>query len=440
MSPELVALLMFGATISLLLTGRHIFIVIAGVATISALTLWGPRGGAAMVYLSTYSFTTWGILLAVPLFLFMGYILSRSGVADDLYQSFYHWMGGVRGGLAMGAIGLECLNAAMMGETAASTATGAVVSLPPLLKRKYDKLMITGAIQAGGALGILIPPSISFIVYGMISRQSIGHLWVAGILPGFLLASMYVAYIGIRCRLQPHLGPPIPLEERVGWKGKFLSLRSAVGPVILIFSVIGLLLMGVTSILECAAIGAAGALVLAAIRRSLNWELLREVMTSTLQVTSFIMWIFVTAILFAAVYDGLGAVHAVENLLGMWELGRWGQLIFMQASFLLMGTILDDYAMLIIVAPLYIPIVARLGFNLVWFGVLYVINCQMAYLTPPFGYNLFIMRGVVPKDSGITLTDIYKSVIPFVAIQATCLGIVMAFPQIALWLPGVIFG
>jgi tripartite ATP-independent transporter DctM subunit len=332
----------------------------------------------------------------------------------------------------------------MSGTNVAATVTAATIAMPSMLKRNYDKLMITGIVQAGGALGFLIPPSIVFILYGVIAKVSIGHLWVAGILPGILLAVMYIIYIGIRCKIQAHLGPPIPVEERATLNEKFRALGAGIAPVILIFIVLGLLFMGVTTLIECAAIGAVGALAAAAINRRLSFQIIKETVEECLAVTCMVLWIFAAALTFGAVFDGLGAVHAMANLLEMFSGGSpLGTIIVMQLSFILMGMVLDDTAMLLIVAPLYIPLVADLGYSLVWFGVLYVVNCQMAFLTPPFGYNLFLIKGLIPTvapKSGIGMGDIYRSVIPFVVIQAICLLIIVFVPQIALFLPSIVFG
>ncbi len=438
MSIELITILMFSSMMLLLLTGRQIFLVVGAVGTIAALALWG-RGGEFMPFTGVWAIiTTWYPLLALPPFVFMGLILARSGVADRLFQALYLWMGRVKGGLAMADVGLSCAVAAMSGTNVASTVTSTTISLPQMLKRKYHKSLAVGVVLAGGGLGFLIPPSVNFIFYGLIAKVSIGHLWVAGILPGFLLASMYLAYIGIRCHFQPHLGPPIPPEERIGWGEKFRALGAGIAPVILIFVVLGLLFMGVTTLVECSAIGATGALVAALIHRKLNTQVIREAMHETLSASCLILWIFSAAILFSAVYDGLGAAKVIEPILRMAPGGALGTIVVMQLTFILMGMILDDTAMLLIVAPLYIPIVAKLGFSLVWYGVLYVVNIQMAILTPPFGFTLFIMKGVAPKE--VTMADIYRSVWPFICIQATCLGLLMAFPQIALWLPSIVFG
>ena len=436
MNIQIIALVMFLSMAMLLISGRYIFVAVGSIGAIFAIALWGT-GGIDLTFFSAYSFMKWYVLLAIPPFIFMGLILSKSGVADDLYEMIHKWFGGIAGGLAMGTIGISAMIAAMVGEATCGTVTAGLIAMPAMLKRKYNKLMVTGVVQAGGALGFLIPPSVIFIIYGIIARVSIGHLFLAGAIPGILLAVMYVAYIGIRCRRNPSLGPPLPVEERVNWRGKFSSLKGGIAPVVLIFCVLGLLFMGVTTVMESAAVGAVGAIICAAIHRKLNWSVIKVAMSETLRVSCLFLWILVAALLFSAVYDGLGAVKVLEPLFLSLK-NPVVILIMMQASFILMGTFLDDTAMLLIVAPLYIPIVANLGYDLVWYGVLYVITCEMAYLTPPFGYTLFIMRGIVPKE--ITMGDIYRSVIPFVAIQAACLGLVFAFPQLALWLPSVFFG
>lgn len=438
MSVTVIALLMFSSMILLLVTGRQIFIIVGAVGTIAALCLWGS-GAEDMPYLGGFSYMKWYPLLALPPFVLMGYTLSKSGLADRLYDTMYLWAGRMPGGLAMGTVGICALMATMSGLSFCATVTAGTISLPAMLKRKYDKKLATGVILAAGALGFLIPPSIVFILYGMIARVSIGHLWIAGILPGVLLATMYVIYIGVRCRISPELGPPLPPDQRVDWRKKFRSLSSAISPIILVFMVLGLLFSGVTSLIECSAVGATGALIIAALNKKLTRQNFNEILQNTLHVSVMILWIIVAAILFGAVFDGLGAVHSAENILNIVGGGnRWHILIAMQFSFILMGMVLDDTAMLLIVAPLYIPLVADLGFDLVWYGVLYVLNCQMAYITPPFGYNLFILRGIASKE--ITVADLYRAAIPFVCIQATCLAIIMIFPQIALWLPNRVFG
>ncbi len=434
MSHEVIALLMFASMMLLLLTGQRFFGVIGFVAATFALMLWGT-GGEEMPFNASFVLFNWYPMLTLPLFIYMGYMLSESGIADDLYKMFHVWFGPVPGGLAIGTILLMVVIAAMNGLSVAGMAIGASIALPELLRRGYDKVMVTGVIQAGSSLGILIPPSVVLVLYGLIARQPMGQLWLAGVFPGLLLASLFIAYVAIRCYLQPSLGPVLPPEERqVSWGEKIRLLGAGVIPFLIFFSMTGLFLMGKTSLVESSAVGAAGATLAAIFRRKLTLKVLEDTVRKTLGISCMFLWIILAALCFGAVFDGLGAVHGLRYLfLDKWGLDPWTVLIMMQLSYLIMGTFLDDTAMLVIVAPLYVPIVIALGFDPIWYGVLYTITCQIAYMTPPFGYNLFLMRAMAPPE--ITLADIYKSIVPFVLVMIIGLAIVMVFPQVALWLP-----
>tara|TARA_R110000850_G_scaffold174872_2_gene300387 strand:- start:81 stop:1388 length:1308 start_codon:yes stop_codon:yes gene_type:complete len=426
---------MFASMMALLLTGQRVFGVIGAVAVIAALPLWGT-GGVEIAFAQSIKLMKWYPLLTLPMFIFMGYMLSESRIADDLYRMFHVWFGPVPGGLAIGTIFLMVVISAMNGLSVAGMAIGATIALPELLKRNYDKVMITGVIQGGSSLGILIPPSVVLVLYGMIARQPVSQLWLAGVFPGLLMAGLFILYIFVRCQLQPHLGPPLPKDERdaITWKERISLLRAGFLPFMIFFLMNGLFLMGYTSLVESSAVGAVASMAAALIKGRLNREVMENVMRKTLGISCMFMWIILAALCFGAVFDGLGAVRAIENFfLGQLGLEPWHVLILMQLSFLLMGTFLDDTAMLVIVAPLYVPLVKILGFDLVWYGVLYTITCQIAYMTPPFGYNLFLMRAMAPPE--IKLRHIYQSVIPFVAVMLLTLVIVMMFPEIALWLP-----
>ncbi|MET3601969.1 tripartite ATP-independent transporter DctM subunit [Martelella mangrovi] len=438
LSYEMIALLLFFSMMLTMLTGQRVFAAIGFVGVVAAAFLWGT-GGYEIGFSAGMKLMKWYPMLTLPLFIFMGYMLSESGIAEDLYKAFHVWMGGLPGGLAVGTIALMVVISAMNGLSVAGMAIGATIALPELLRRGYDKIMVSGVIQAGSSLGILVPPSVVLVLYGMIARQPVGKLWVAGALPGLLLAAMFIIYIIIRCRMNPALGPSLPKEERDMPLGEKLKLlRAGIIPFLIFFLMMGLFLMGVTSLTESAAIGALSALVAALVKKRLTWKLLNRTMEQTLGISCMFMWIILAALCFGAVFDGLGAVRALEHLLlERWDLGPWEILIMMQISYIIMGTFLDDTAMLVIVAPLYVPLVGHLGFDLVWYGVLYTITCQIAYMTPPFGYNLFLMRAMAPRE--ISLTDIYRSVWPFVMIMITGLAIVTAFPQIALWLPNLVY-
>jgi len=440
MSYEAIALLMFSMMMLMLMTGQRVFGAIGFVAAVFSLALWG-EGAVEMPFASTITLLNWYPLLTLPMFVYMGYMLSESGIAGDLYRMFHVWTGNMRGGLAIGTVLLMVAIAAMNGLSVAGLAIGASVALPELLRRGYDKIMVTGVIQAGSSLGIMIPPSVVLVLYGMIARQPVGQLWLAGVLPGLMLAGLFIAYILIRCKLQPHLGPPLPQEERdqISRREKFRLLGAGILPLVIIFSMTGLFLMGVTSMVECSAVGAAMATLVAWYKGRITRKVMEDTLRKSLAVSAMFMWIILAALAFGAVFDGLGAVRAIETLfLEKWGLEPWQVLVLMQLTYLLMGTFLDDTAMLIIVAPLYVPLIISLGFNPIWYGVLYTITCQVAYMTPPFGYNLFLMRAMAPKE--ITLLDIYRSIIPFVLLMVVGLTLVIVFPQIALWLPELFYG
>ena len=438
MSYELIAILMFSTMMLMLLTGQRVFGAIGFVAVSSALLLWGP-GGSELGFSAAMKLMKWYPLLTLPLFIYMGYMLSESKIADDLYKMFHVWMGPLNGGLAVGTIGLMVVISAMNGLSVAGMAIGATIALPELLKRGYDKVMVTGVIQAGSSLGILVPPSVVLVLYGMIARQPVGQLWLAGVFPGLLMASLFILYIVVRCKLQPHLGPALPKEERqVPLLEKLALLQAGLLPLFIFFSMTGLFVMGYTNLTESSAVGAVTATLAALIKGRLTRKVIEDTIRKTLAVSCMFMWIILAALAFGAVFDGLGAVKAIEGFfIGRMGLGPWEILILMQLSYILMGMFLDDTAMLVIVAPLFIPLVRQLGFDLIWYGVLYTITCQIAYMTPPFGYNLFLMRAMAPPE--VTLRDIYRSIIPFVGVMVFGLALVTAFPQIALWLPNHVY-
>ena len=438
MSYEAIAILMFSSMMLLLMTGQRVFAAIGFVAVISAFFLYGT-GGSELGFGASMKLMKWYPLLTLPMFVFMGYVMSESRIADDLYRMFHVWMGQINGGLAIGTIGLMVLISAMNGLSVAGMAIGATIALPELLKRNYDKIMITGVIQAGSSLGILVPPSVVLVLYAMIARQPVGQLWLAGVFPGLMMAFLFIVYVAVRCRLQPHLGPALKDKElNIPMQEKMRLLRAGLLPVFIFITMMVPFVNGWTSLVESSALGAVSAFVVACLRGRITREVFENSMRKTLGISCMFMWIILAALAFGAVFDGLGAGRALENLfVGQLGLNTWVIIILMQLSFILMGTFLDDTAMLVIVAPLYVPIVKALGFDLVWYGVLYTITCQIAYMTPPFGYNLFLMKAMAPPN--ISIIDIYRSVIPFVFVMVLALVIVMLFPEIALWLPDYVY-
>lgn len=433
-SYELIAIVMFAGMMLMLLTGQRIFGAIGFVSAAAALLLWGD-GAIEMPYTAAWKLFKWYPMLTLPLFIYMGFMISESGIANDLYKMFHVWFGGLKGGLAIGTMGMMVAISAMNGLSVAGMAIGATIALPEMLRRGYDKRMITGVVQAGSSLGILVPPSVVMVLYGMIARQPVSKLWLAGIFPGLMMAALFILYIAIRCHFQPELGPVLPKEDRqIPMKEKIGLLKAGLIPFAIFFTMTGLFLMGIASLVECSAVGALGATLAALYKKNLNRKVIEVTLRKTLGVWCMFMWIILAALCFGAVFDGIGAVKAIESLfIERWNLSPWGVLIMMQLSYILMGMFLDDTAMLVIVAPLYVPLIIALGFNPIWYGVLYTITCQIAYMTPPFGYNLFLMRAMAPKE--ISLYDIYRSIIPFVIVMCFGLAIVMIFPEIATWLP-----
>ncbi|WP_116133520.1 TRAP transporter large permease subunit [Tropicimonas sp. IMCC34043] len=438
MTHEMIALLMFASMMVLLLTGQRVFAAIGFVASGMVLMLYGT-GGVEIPFSSAFKLFNWFPMLTLPLFIYMGYILSEAGIAEDLYKMLHVWFGRVRGGLAVGTIVLMVIISAMNGMSVAGMAIGATIALPEMLRRGYDKVLISGVVQGGSSLGILVPPSVVLVLYGMIARQPVSQLWLAGVVPGLLMAAMFIVYILVRARLNPSLAPTVSEDDlNLPLSEKLALLRAGIIPFLIFFAMTGLFVMGYISLVESSAVGATSATLAALFKRRLSFRILHETARKTLAISCMFLWLILAALAFGSVFDGLGAVRAIENLfINNWELTPWQTIIMMQVSFIVMGMFLDDTAMLVIVAPLYIPLVRMLDLGidnqLIWFGVLYTMTCQIAYITPPFGYNLFLMRSMAPKEIG--LTDIYRSIWPFVIMMALTILLVMLFPGIALWLP-----
>ncbi|CAM5358214.1 TRAP transporter large permease subunit [Frigidibacter albus] len=439
MSYELIAALMFSTMLLMMITGQRVFGAVGFVAVVFAMLLWG-EGGTDMGFSSIMKLMKWNALLTLPMFVFMGYVMSESRLASDLYRMFHVWFGPMPGGLAIGTILLMVLISAMNGLSVAGMAIGATIALPELVRRNYDKLMISGVIQAGSSLGILIPPSVVLVLFALIARQPVSQLWLAGIFPGLLMATLFIAYIAIRSWLNPALAPPISAEERatISRGEKFALLRAGLLPLLIFAAMMVPFVKGWTSLTESSVIGALTTVAAAMLKRRFTRQVFEVATRNTLAITTMFMLIIMAALSFGAVFDGLGAGRAIRGVfLEDLGLSRWEVLILMQLSFLVMGMFLDDTAMLVIVAPVYVMLAEELEFDLIWYGILYTITCQIAYLTPPFGYNLFLMRALAPPEFGLPV--IYRSVIPFVLVMLLTLILLMIFPQIALWLPQTIY-
>lgn len=435
-----IALLMFSTLLLMMITGQRVFGAIGFVAVVAALTLWGP-GGTDMGFSAVMKLMKWTPLLTLPMFVYMGYVMSESRLAEDLYRMFHVWFGPLPGGLAIGTILLMVLISAMNGLSVAGMAIGATIALPELVRRNYDKLMISGVIQAGSSLGILIPPSVVLVLFALIARQPVSNLWLAGVVPGLLMATLFILYILIRTGLNPMLAPMMSAEERatITRAEKFRLLRAGLLPLFVFAAMMVPFLKGWASLTEASVVGVAATVLVAVAKRRFTREVFETATRQTLMITVMFMLIITAALSFGAVFDGLGAGRSIKDFfLRDIGLAPWQVLVLMQASFLVMGMFLDDTAMLVIVAPVFVGLAKALGFDLVWYGVLYTITCQIAYLTPPFGYNLFLMKALAPPE--FTLPVIYRSVWPFVLVMAFTLVLIMIFPQIALWLPQTVLG
>lgn len=436
MSIEILTLLFFGSLLFFLLLGLPLAFVLGGVSVIFLYFTWGFDSFymvASQIWGTMGSFT----LVAIPLFVFMAMVLERTGVAKDLYRMMHLWFGGLRGGLAIGTLVICAIFAAMVGISGAAVVAMGTIALPSMLERGYDRKMALGVINTGGGWGILIPPSILMILYALITGVSVGQMFAAGIMPGVLLMVMTVTYILIRSTLQPHLAPALPPEERGTWPEKLRALRSVLLPIGVVFMVLGSIIGGVTTPTEAAAMGVLGSLISAAVYRQLKWSILQEAAIRTFKLTGMIMWILFAAHAFSAAYQSMGAQELIEGMMQHIPGGPWGIIIAMMVIIFFLAMVLDPVGIMLITLPVFMPIVKSLGFDPIWFGILFVINMEIGYKTPPFGFNLFYLKGVVPP--GITMKDIYTSVVPFVIIEIIAIGIIMVFPKIATWLPNVFF-
>ncbi|MFZ5945673.1 MAG: TRAP transporter large permease [Bacillota bacterium] len=431
MSVELITLLMFACLFVSLFLGLPVALGLGGTAILFAV-LMSPH--TLLAAPSAFFYTPWQyVLVTIPLFLFMGNLIRYSGIADAAYDAAYKLIGHVSGGLAMGTVVICTLFAAITGITPPATVTMGQIAYPSMMKYKYHNGIAIGAIGAGGALGALIPPSVPFIFYGLLAKESIGALFLGGVLPGVMLATFYVLYIGIRCKLQPHMGPPTPAEEQFSTKEKITALISIWPFIVLIFLVLGVIWLGIATPQEAAAFGAGGALIINLIYRRLTWQILKVSLESTVQLTAMGLWILIGANLFTNVFSALGCQEVITSTALAMPGGRWGVLSMMMIIIMVLGMMMDDWAIIMLCTPLFIPIITELGFDKLWFGVLFVVNIQIAYLSPPFGFVLFWIKSILPKD--VNMGMVYRSVLPFIVLQIIGLILIMLFPAIATWLP-----
>jgi tripartite ATP-independent transporter DctM subunit len=433
---ETLTWLMFGSLFLLLLTGYPLAFLVGGVAVGFIAWLWSPDA-LALVPQRMWNNMTQYLLAAIPLFIFMASMLEKSGLIEQIFDVAYKWLGRVPGGLAVATVAASTVLAAMVGVIGAAVVTMALVALPSMLRRGYSPVLAAGSVMAGGTLGILIPPSVLAIIYGLVANQSVGELYLGSVLPGLLLSGLYMLFSILYALINPKGAPRIPKEEAPTWAERWRALRSIWAPLVLIFLVLGTIFLGLAAPTEAAAVGAFGAMMVAALHRKLSWQNLRLALEQTAKATAMVLWIIFGANAFVAFYVAQGGDRYISELLLGTGLSPWGVLILMQLILIILGMFLDWVGILLLAVPVFVPIIRDLGFDPLWFGVLYLINMQMSFLSPPFGYALFYVRGVAPQ---IPMGTIYRAAIPFLLLQLTGLVILMLFPGLATWLPSLVFG
>lgn len=439
-SPEAIAAIMLGGFFIGVFTGYPLAFVLGTVGLVSGFLALGNIGLVMDIF---YTRAVDGIylhytLIAVPLFIFMGLMLEQSGIAERLFDVLYLWLGGLRGGLAIVTVLLGTVLATTLGIVAASVAMLTIVALPAMVKRGYSKSLATGAVCAGGCLGILIPPSIMLVVYGPMAQLSVGKLFFAAFIPGFVLAGLYITYITVRGFLQPSIAPTIPAEERAVPLGKkiVMLVKALVPPAFLILSVLGVIFFGVAAPTEAAAIGALAATLLTIAFGRFKWRILREVSIAVVKNVGYIFIIVIMAFSFVGIFNSAGGGRVIQELILSTPGGRWGAFATIMFVTFILGFFMDWIGIVFIIVPIITPIGAALEFDPLWFGMMICVNLQMSFMTPPFAPAIFFVRGTMSPELGITLSDIIHGVTPYVIIIAFTLGLLVVFPQLILWLPG----
>ncbi len=432
MTPNLVLALMFGSLTLFMLSGLPIAFVLGGLSLLFTVTLWEPSAVIVLV-LQIFDTMKSEALLAIPLFILMACILQRSGVIEDLYRAMELWFGRQRGGLAIGTVIICVVMAAMTGVVGAAVTAMGMLALPEMLRRGYRPQLALGTICASGTLGILIPPSVLTIVYAVTAQISIGQMLIAGLVPGLILAALYIAYIVVIGWLRPEWLPLDPHARSAPARDKLRALKALVFPALLIVLILGSIFFGVATPTESAAVGVAGAMLPAVLKRRLNIAMLREAGVDALKATSMILWITIGAKAYVAIFTGLGGADTLLALIKSLDVNRWVVLGAMMLLLIFLGTVLDELGIILLTVPVFLPIVRLLGFDEIWFGVLYAITIQMGYISPPFGYTLFYIKGTLPPH--LDMGHVYRGILPFFGLQFVGLLICAAFPDFITWLP-----
>ena len=434
MSVELLTLLLFTSILLVFAAGMPVGFGLGAVSMAIATFTWGPQAYKLIPTTALNTVTSF-ILLSIPLFLFMGQMLVRSGLGEAMFQAAYVLAGRLRGGLALGVIGVCSLIGAMVGIIGAGIMTAGSIALPPMLARGYDRRLALGVVMAAGSLGILIPPSVPMIIFGAATSTSIGKLFAAALLPALLLVLFFALYVVVLCWLKPDAGPAI--DFRPTRRDKALAARDGGVAFVLILAVLGTILGGLATPTEAGALGAVGAMLVAVLYGRFSIGVLRGASIEAGQLAAVVAWIILGAAVFSNFHLLMGAGRLLNRFSAESGLPPIAIILMMQLSMILLGMIIDEMIIVIVCAPLYTPIAVALGYDPVWFGILMIINMSIAVQTPPYGFALFYLKAVAPPD--VSMAEIYRSVAPFVALKVLLLAIVMAFPSITTWLPNLLF-
>ncbi len=436
MGIELITLCMVLALFALMAIGVPLGASTLLISIVTAFLSFGP-GGMILISSNVTSVFDKFALLAVPFFVFMANIMERSGVAKELFDSMAILGGRIRGGVAVQTCVVSVILAAMSGIVGGEIVLLGLIALPQMVRLGYDRKLSIGCICASGSLATLIPPSVVLIVYGAEAGVSIKDLFSAGFTPGILLASLYIAFVLVRTHINPAMGPPYDADEaRLPLFRRLRFMKGLILPFVLIFGVLGSIYGGIATVTESAAIGAVGSLLIALARRELSIRALRDALWSTMLTTGSILWLIIGAVSLVGIYNILGGTSFLRGLLTGMDVAPIVVVLIMMGIVFILGTFMDWIAIVFITVPVFTPVVEELGYDPVWFGILFAMNIQVYMLSPPFGPACFYLKSVAPKD--VQLQEIYAAVLPFIALQIIGLGLVMAFPQIALWLPNAL--
>ena len=436
MGIEIISLLMVGSLVLLLVIGMPMAYALGLVAMVFAVTFFGMN---SLMLLSSriYGFVNVYVLIAVPMFLMMASIMDKSGVAEDLYNAMRVWAGGMPGGVAHMTLLAAVFMAATTGIIGGEIILLGLVALPQMLRIGYDKNLAIGTICAGGSLGSMIPPSVVLIFYGLTAQVAIGDLFIAVIVPGLLLAGLYMVYITIRCLINPEIAPPVPIEQRnMSFAQKLGLIKNLILPLGVAFGVLGSIYAGIAAVSEAAAVGVAGTIVAAILRGRFSIQMLREALQQTMAACGLLLWLTFGATALIGVYNLLGGIAFVNGMISGLPFDRIYILLIMMLILIILGFFMDWVGILLLTMPIFVPIIKELGYDPVWFGILFCMNMQISYLSPPFGPAAFYLKGVAPPE--ISLADIYKALWPFILLQMLAIAIVIVFPDVALWLPSVL--